>query len=269
MIKDLDETLKRLVTEKVPLKPAIGISFETPNREWAASPPKPTMVNMYLYDIRENHQLRGYEVSWEQKGDKATRKKAPPRIDLSYLITVWTKDIGDEHTLLGNFLVTLMRYPVLPVEMFSGALKGLPYPVHASVAQPDGLLKNPADFWTALGNQLKPSINYVVTLPMDLGEKPVEVDTVATRVIGVEELVQVAGRVYEKGRRDGGVAHALVSIRETGSSVKTDIDGKYTFAGLPKGKSKLTFRVAAPGRRATETKIEVPGGNYDIELERG
>ena len=35
-------------------------------------------------------------------------------------------------------------------------------------AQPDGLFKNPADFWSALDNQIKPSVNYMVTLPLDL-----------------------------------------------------------------------------------------------------
>jgi hypothetical protein len=58
MINDLDETIKQLLTKKGAFDPAeIDIVFDMPDREWSASISKPT-VNVYLYDIHENRDLR-------------------------------------------------------------------------------------------------------------------------------------------------------------------------------------------------------------------
>ena len=103
MINDLDETLKQLLIGKVPLDPVeVDISFDMPDREWSASVVKPT-VNLYLYDIHENLELRSNEWMIERSQGIATRKKPPVRVDLSYLITVWTSDTADQHRLLGSF----------------------------------------------------------------------------------------------------------------------------------------------------------------------
>jgi len=275
VINDLDESIKQLVIKKGALNSTeVNISFEAPDREWAASQSKPT-VNLYLYDIRENHELRSYDWTVERNNNRtATKKKAPLRFDLSYLVTVWTKDVGDEHNLLGHLLAVLSRHPFLPDDILQGALKGLEYPIHASAAQPDGLVKNPADFWSALDNQLKPSINYVVTLPIDLDitltapivwTKSIEVKDTGTEE--VEEIVQIGGIVHEKGKPEAGVANAMVLVKEKGMTAKTDNEGHYSFAKLEKG--KYTFQVSAPGWTAKEARMVVPSDDYNIELRRG
>jgi hypothetical protein len=59
MISDINETIKQLLIKQGGLDPAtVDIDFQTPDREWSASISKPT-INVYLYDIRENHKLRG------------------------------------------------------------------------------------------------------------------------------------------------------------------------------------------------------------------
>lgn len=168
MLSSLDETIKQLIIKKGAVDTgAIDISFEMPDREWSVSLSKPT-INLYLYDIRENHKLRGTEfsVTRDQNGN-ATRKKNASRIDISYLVTVWTNDIADEHRLLWHVLATLFRYQELPEDILSEQLGENRYPIISTCAQPDGLLNSPADFWSALDNEIKPSINYVVTLPLD------------------------------------------------------------------------------------------------------
>jgi hypothetical protein len=89
-------------------------------------------------------------------------------MDLSYLITAWTNDVGDEHGLLWRVLATLSRHSPLPEELLQGTLKEQGLEIRTTTAQPEGLFKNPADFWSALDNQIKPSINYIVTVPLDL-----------------------------------------------------------------------------------------------------
>lgn len=271
MISELDETIKQLLIKKGAFDPAeVDIGFGTPDREWAASISKPT-VNFYLYDIRENHQLRSTEwiVEKDQNGI-ATRKKNPNRIDLSYLITIWTNDIEDEHRLLWHVLLTLSRYPNLPEELLSGRLAGQKYPIKTSTAQPDGLFKSPADFWGALDNKLKPSINYVVTLPLDL-DIAVTAPLVRTKVIEVkppgaaaERLVQVGGVVYEAGKPTQGIAKAMVIAKEAGMTAETDDQGRYSFSKLSEGKH--TFQVLVRGRKVKEVSFTIPNASYDLEV---
>ena len=273
MISDLAETIKKLLTEREygGLDPAeVDISFETPTREWSATVIKPT-VNAYLYDIRENHQLRGTE--WTVKKDEngvATRKKNPSRIDLSYLITVWTNDIADQYRLLWHVLLTLYRNPVLPDELLTGQLVGQEHPINTTAAQPDGLFRNPADFWTALDNQLKPSIDYIVTLPLDT-DMVFTAPIVRTKIVDIkppdadaERSVQVAGTVHKPGDPTQGIAEATVVAKEAQKTAKTDDKGRYSFTKLPEGEH--TFEVLVAGRKVHEALVTIPGTSYDLEV---
>ena len=270
MINDLNETIKQVLIKKGAIDPAeVDVSFETPKREWSASISKPT-VNVYLYDIRENHDLRGTE--WFIKKDQngiAARKKSPSRVDLSYLITVWTNDIEDEHRLLWQVLMTLFRYTELPDELLSGQLAGQQYPIRATTAQPDGLFNNPSEFWTALDNELKSSINYLVTLPLDL-DIAFTAPLVRTKIVEVkppdseaERLVQVAGVVHEAGKPTKGVPGAKVVAKEAGMTAETDEKGVYSFPKLPEGKH--TFEVLVSGKKVREASVTIPGASYDLE----
>jgi hypothetical protein len=272
MISDLDETLKQLLIKKVPLEPAeVYISFEAPDREWAASISKPT-VNLYLYDIRENHQLRAFDWSVERNQNRtATKKRTPLRIDLSYLVTVWTNDVEDEHRLLWHVLATLLRHQTIPAELLQGALAAQELPIPTATAQPDGALKKTSDFWNALDNRLKPSIDYVVTVPLDL-EVLLTAPVVRTKLLRVggaegmtpDELIQVLGMVRAKEEPAQGVPEATVVAKEVGMTAKSDATGRYIFPKLPPG--SYTFRVSAPGREEREIAITIPSDNYDLEL---
>ena len=61
MINDVDEAIKQLLIKEKAIDPAdVDISFDAPDKEWSSSISKPT-VNVYLYDFRENHQLRSFD----------------------------------------------------------------------------------------------------------------------------------------------------------------------------------------------------------------
>jgi hypothetical protein len=271
MISDLDETIKQVLVKKGAINPAeVDITFKTPKREWSASVSKPT-VNFYLYDIRENHQLRGTQWSIQKNPNgKAERKKGPSRLDLSYLITVWTSDIEDEHSLLWSVLSTLSRYPDFPDELLSGQLAGQQYAITATTAQPDGLFKNPSDFWAALDNELKPSISYVVTVPLDL-EIAFTAPVVKTKIVdfkppdaAAERLVQVAGIVHEVGKLAEGITGAKVVAKEVGMTTKTDDKGYYSFPRISEGKH--TFHVLVSGKKVREFSVTIPSTSYNLEI---
>ena len=58
MFADLDETIRQMLIEELPVKNGeIDIHFDQPIREWSAKLSKPTL-NLFLYDVRENNQLR-------------------------------------------------------------------------------------------------------------------------------------------------------------------------------------------------------------------
>ncbi len=168
MLNDLNESIKQLLVKKGEIDTGvIDIAFEIPNHEWSASRSKPT-IDIYLYDIRENLRLRGTEWAVNKDGNgHATRKKNPSRIDVSYLVTVWTSDVMDEHRLLWHIMAVLFHHKELPEDILSADLRQMNYPIKTLTAQSDGLFSNPADFWSALDNEIKPSINYVVTMPLD------------------------------------------------------------------------------------------------------
>jgi len=276
MIPDLDETLKQLLIQRVPLDPAeVDIAFDLPDREWAAGLSKPAL-NLYLYDIRENREFRENDWVVERNGNNTgTKRRRPLRVDLSYMITVWTQAVEDQHRLLWHTLATLLRHPVLPTEMLQGELRTtverLGLEVRMDAAQPDGVMKSPADYWSALDNELRPGINCLVTVPLDL-EVALVTPLVLTKVLRFppgpgaepEELVQVAGAVRDRAQPEQAIVSATVSVQGRGLEAVTDDQGRYTFRDLPRG--RYTLKVRAPGRPEKEILINVPSAGYDLDL---
>jgi hypothetical protein len=181
MIQDLDDTVKELLIVKTPIDTtAIDIKFETPTKEWAAGVSKPT-INLFLYDIRENHELRSNDRHLARNGATGTESGAPARVDITYLISVWTSDVSDEHRLLGGVLATLLRYPLLPPAVMKGSMADQPFPLRAWIAQPDRT-PNAWEFWQGLDGRLKAGISYVVTLAVPPFEAE-EVSLVTEKVL--------------------------------------------------------------------------------------
>jgi hypothetical protein len=273
MISDLDDSIKKLLVTKGAFEPSqIDIRFEAPDREWSAAISKPT-VNIYLYDIRENHQLRGTDwVITKNTNGNSTKKKNPSRFDVSYLITVWSSDVGDEHKLLWQVMSTLFRYPEIPDDVLSGDLVGHEYPIKTITAQPDGLFNNPSDFWAALDNKIKASINYVVTLPLD-STIAFTGPLVKTKIIDVkpsneemapERTVQVAGVIHKVGKPEESVREAMVLAKEAGMTAVINDKGYYTFPNIQPGKH--TFQVVVAGKKVKDIAVTIPSNSYDLEI---
>ena len=88
MIQDVDDTLRELLVQKAPIDTAlIDIKFEMPNREWSDAVTKPT-INLYLYYVRENHELRSSQRTLTRTDSGAVERRAAVRMDLTYMITV-------------------------------------------------------------------------------------------------------------------------------------------------------------------------------------
>src|SRR5262245_25745779 len=205
MIQDFDRTLARLLRDRVPLREE-AITFDVPNETFRAQLSRTALtVDLYLYDIRENHDLRSPEWRLERQADGTMLKQRPRvRLDLFYIITAWSPaeppDVLAEHALLSQILRTLFRYPTIPPDVLQGAISGQEPPLPTLVAQPDGL-RNPADFWGALRQPPRPGVHLVATIAMDpaaLSDELLPLTPVVSRGLGIGPG---GGTVYRLGIR--------------------------------------------------------------------
>lgn len=191
MIHDLDDTLRELLVRAVPIDPLlVDINFAMPGKDWAAAISKPT-VNLFLYDIRENADLRSNERLLTRTGATGTETRPPARVDLTYLVSAWTSDVGDEHKLLGDVLRALLAHPVLPTEVLKGTMATQAYPLRAWIALPERT-PNVWDFWGGLDGRLKAGLSYVVTAAVQTAA-PADVGLVTEKVLKLQLGAQRSG----------------------------------------------------------------------------
>jgi len=287
MITDLDETLRRLLVDELPVKNGeIEIEFDQPKREWSARLTRPT-INLFLYDVRENATLRQHRWDRLPNGDpqQATRKRSPYRLDCIYLITAWAAEAEDEHRLLSRTLMALFRYPVLPEERLVGMMQGQPFEVQTQLAKADKLT-NPAEIWSALDNEVRPTIPYIVTIALDPWAEVTEpvVRTLLLRTgvapslprrtpyVVAAQASTIGGTVLdEEGSPRPGIE---VALKGTGHLTTTDEAGRFRLAGVVPGRYTLLAWPAAGKPQQKEIEVPVPeengrpgaNGDYDIVL---
>lgn len=283
MIADLDETLSQLLKDELPIKNGeIEISFEQPRRENSVRWMKPT-INLFLYDLRENNILR--QQQWERlsrgNGGQAQQKRTPLRIDCFYMLTAWAADPQDEHRLLTRTLMTLSRFPILPEDLLLGSLRNPHYDIQARLASHDKLT-NPAEVWSALDNELRPSVSYILTLALD----PWQVVTgpivltrtlrtgqtaTATRTHQIQhethnELVWIGGQAHRENKPDEPLVGLEIAVKGTGTLARSDQDGRFSLGGLTPGDYTLVAWPADGVPKEFEIQVPAPQGHYDIEF---
>ena len=214
MIQEVDEALSGLIRREALNGSDVEVVFDAPTRDWAARRNAPT-IDVYLYDIREDLRRRQRGLLNEYDGDgHVTARHLPPRhFLLSYLVTAWTQRPEDEHRLLSVLLACFLRHDTLPGDLLRGSLEELGLPVALTVALPPSEDRSLADVWSALGGELKPSLDVQVTVPVSSGQR-VEAGPLVreeprvglTRMDTTEEEVVAAGGHSKPGR--------IVRIRE-------------------------------------------------------
>jgi hypothetical protein len=213
VIHEVDEVLKGLLSGGALTGTGVEVAFEAPTRDWAARRNAPT-IDAYLYDIREDAKRResGMTEVRDERG-VVLRRRLPPRwFRLAYLVTAWTKRPQDEHRMLAAVLATLLPHELLQPAQLTGSLAALGLTVPLTVA---GNLdaRSSAEVWSALGGELKPSIDVVITVPIpsfpeyDAGPPVIELGVrVRTKDGTVEDSPEryyprpLAGAVSEVGR---------------------------------------------------------------------
>jgi hypothetical protein len=114
---------------------------------------------------------RGLLNEYDERVRVIARHLPPRHFKLSYLVTAWTQRPEDEHRLLSALLTTFLRFDALPEDVLTGSLAEIGLPVPVTVALPPPEDRAFADVWSALGGELKPSIDIVVSAPVDTGQR--------------------------------------------------------------------------------------------------
>jgi hypothetical protein len=285
---DLLDTVLKTMLDDVRMAPALqplldaDVSFITPDRHY-----KPTQetVNLFLYETRENRDLRDPVPIIETRNGLSMRRRLPLRVDCSYMVTAWSKKTGvdkvaAEHELLSLAFNWLSRFPTVPdgylrvpnTNPVQYVLPGQVFPPPTMVAQLDAA-KNVGEFWSALGIAPRPYFNLVVTIAMDLAQE-VEgamVTTIATHYHAAdpaaeEERIVIGGTVRDSANK--AVADAWVRLEPAGLTRITDHDGRFVFANVARG-AGMTLKARAMGRTdVTRPNIDVPSltGEYDLQF---
>lgn len=271
MIRDLSETLKAILQDPSvpPELAAADILFDRPADPFT---PAKTTVDLFLYDIRENTELRSNEQVVERRGNQSITHPAPLRLNCSYLVTAWPAGGAElalqEHRLLSEVLVVFGQFPTIPPLYLQGSLIGQDPPLPMVALHPDAL-KNLSEFWTSLGNKLRASLTLTVTISVPLyADVPGFLVTTRTAAIAPsqtappETLIEVGGRVLDMTAH--GVPNAIVDILDMGLRQTSDSDGRFSFLQVPSGSH--TLRAVATGFQITTQPLVVPGRSEDYEI---
>ena len=190
MFQDLDATVAALLDAELSVA-NVAVSFAAPDDQFPPSGVNLPAVAFFLYDVRENNDLRPNQWELERRANgMVTRKRPPVRVDCSYLITAWpspsTPDPAqDEHRLLGEVMKVLLGHPRIPEAYLRGELVGQDPPMPARIIA-EAQLHSLGEFWQAMGGKPKATLHYAVTVSVDVFE-PAEVgpevtDKVITKV---------------------------------------------------------------------------------------
>lgn len=287
MIGDISRTLKAILDDPTlpdPLNSALKV-FDRPDESFN---PDQTTINLFLYDIHENVELRSNEPRFERQNAQVVVHPPPLRITCSYLITAWPVSgeglpsdqvpLEEQH-LLSQILKVLSMYPTVPTRFLQGSLVGQELPVPMVALHPDAL-KNLSEFWTALGIKIRPSITVTMTIALDVfaPEPPVPIIITEELKLGertspdeemissatLEDSFRIGGTITDA--TDAAIPDAIVSIVGLGLIARTDGRGRYSLGMMKTGTYTLRVQSGTSTRNVTIIVPTPLGSNYNVKL---
>jgi hypothetical protein len=223
----IDESLESFFRATVPLGATdIDVAFDAPNREWSAKLTRPT-VNLFLWDIRRSAARSSTGLRTVEHNGVTVRQHVPPVLELRYVVTAWTSDLGDERALLAGLVRSLLAFGEIPREFMPAGLEAIEGPTLTMARAGEDHI----DVFKAVEGQLKPGVNMVVTTQFDTGLVfPVapavgELGTSIGRMNGSTEAPRrrIAGEVIDAEGR--GAIGAVV--RTPGHATRVDPLGRF------------------------------------------
>jgi Pvc16 N-terminal domain/Carboxypeptidase regulatory-like domain len=267
MIRDLSQTLQALLTQPG-LPPDLAAAQVVFDRPTAQFNPQQSAINLFLYDIRENLELRNSEYELDRLDTQAIQRPAALRVACTYLVTAWAvggaEVVLQEHRLLSQVLQVFARYGVIPEAFCQGSLREQKPSVPLVVTAIDGL-KNPAEFWSALGTPLRASLTVSATISLET-IAPLTFPLTTSHKISLDgDSFQIGGKITNAANEP--VLNAAIAIPERNLTTTTNGEGRYRLGAIPPG--SYTLRIQPPNAPSRNVAITVPGirnDSYNIRL---
>jgi hypothetical protein len=275
VIHEVTESLEAFLKQPgldPPLRDA-AIRFDRPTDPYSLDQ---TTVNLFLFEVKENLDLRSNEAVVRRVDNQSLVEPPPYRAECEYLVTAWPVGGTDlpkqEHALLGQLLQLFAGTPVLPPAFLTPNLLQQEPPLPMVLVRPDGV-RNPAEFWAAIGNRIKPSLLLSVTVSLqafDTEQYPsiitseIRLETQPGGAVLDAPFFRIGGTVVDAASAP--VANAGVRVVERGRSTRTDAAGRFSLSAIPAG--TLTLRVTVGGT-THDRAITVPApvlSDYDVQL---
>jgi hypothetical protein len=189
LFDDINRTLEALLRADLAADVAsqVSISFATPDESFPPTGLALPAINLFLFEVHENPQLREVEATVARRADGTMLRVPPPvHVDCHYLVTaVADASLGseqDELRLLGAALKVLLRHRVLPASVLRGSLAGTSPPVRAMAirhtAHPSGV-----ELWQSLKGKPRATLHYTLTVPVDVAAaEPIAAPVTALQV---------------------------------------------------------------------------------------
>jgi hypothetical protein len=165
----LDESLEAFLRAAVPLDPTdVAISFDAPDKAWAATVTQPT-INLFLWDIHRDPEKARAGMETVAVNGQTVRRRPPPSVSLCYVLTAWTAHHRDEHQLLGEVMRAVLSTRELGEPYLKAPLSDLrPLPTM-------DLGGVQTEFWKSIDGVLKPGLELRISMVVDASKlRPTE-----------------------------------------------------------------------------------------------
>lgn len=212
MLYDAGDSVREMIRQRGSVPANIDILFDAPTKDWASRRSGPA-IDVFLYDIRENLERRHALLEDVRQDDLVTGRKSPTRwFNCSYLITAWTQRPDDEHRLLGGILSGLVTVHAVPLECLKGSFANSERELFLTVCRPPGQERSISDIWSALGGELKPSLDLVVVVPFE----PSSLIEVGPPVLEAPSLFVGQAVATSRGAKGKGTKSTVENTRKPG-----------------------------------------------------
>ncbi|MCP4665439.1 MAG: DUF4255 domain-containing protein [Deltaproteobacteria bacterium] len=264
MLDELDEAIEKMLKHGLPNELAsVSISFLPPDKDFPPSSAPAPALNLFLYDIHENLELRTsdyYGTASHKIVERGTPKRKmaqvrpmPVYVQCSYMVTAWpgtgtANPAKDEHRLLGAAMRALMRYRSIPDTFLDKAQSFVP---SLSLPIQPGTLRV-GEFWQAMGAKPRAAFDYHITISFEPTE-PYEVRVVETVPVKIFGPGTIRGKITNEN--DAPLRNVKVKEQESGKTATTDDQGRYIMKGLDIKACTVVFSIT--GYKKAKRQVEL------------
>ena len=185
ILKNLQHDLKALLEEHVLKKTSedeIDVSFAAPDKEFISALGATPTINCYLIGVDEDKKRRQSEPlrtklngPTKQSSTEVIQTYKPRFIDVSYMLTVWSRDKNYgaeiEHLMLGYLICGLGAVDLFPgVKLSAPKIEPSLYGIRMQLFGSEYAEKISGQVWQAMGSTPKPCIMLSLSVPVGVRE---------------------------------------------------------------------------------------------------